>query len=126
MGFRLKPLIQLVKAWKFYNNAEIVSFYLELRTTSYADSTTTVSYKKDMRAVLRMLYANQLAAMRDPMGVSGLVPACKTENQRASALSKLEWAVERSTKAIEAEDRGKIDQAFYYWNLVFGNCFPAM
>src|SRR5205823_5477121 len=29
LGYKLKPLIRLIKAWKFYNNVPISSFYLE-------------------------------------------------------------------------------------------------
>lgn len=34
LDYKLKPLIRLVKAWKFYNSVPIKSFYLELRVLS--------------------------------------------------------------------------------------------
>ena len=41
---KLKPLIRLLKAWKFYNNVPIRSFYLELRAAKYAESEKSIVY----------------------------------------------------------------------------------
>jgi hypothetical protein len=62
--------------------------------------------------------------MRDPMGISGLIPSCKTEAQKSTALSKLGTALSRTEKAVEARLKGDLDNAFYYWNLFFNDDFP--
>ena len=62
---KLKPLIQLVKAWKFYNNVPIRSFYLELRITKYAEGETTIIYDVDLKRIMKLLDDNQLASIRD-------------------------------------------------------------
>jgi len=122
---QVKPLIQLIKAWKYYNNVPIKSFYLELRVTKYAEGESSIVYDIDLQRIFSSLYKLELASMRDPMGISGLIPACKTDAKKLEALSKLKTAATRAEKAIQAKEKGNIDNAFYYWNLLFNNKFPA-
>jgi hypothetical protein len=124
LGGRLKPLIQLVKAWKFYNEVPITSFYLELRVTKYAESRSTIVYDIDVRNVLKLLHHNQLASIQDPMGISGYVKACKTDAKKEKALSRLATAYSRSVKACDIRV-ANVDQAFYWWQLLYNGQFPA-
>ena len=124
LGQKLKPLIRLVKAWNYYRSGCIRSFYLELRTTEYARGETVIIYSIDMLRALRHLRNKGLAAMQDPMGASGLVYAC-SDAVKPTALSKLDTAIGRAEKAREAEASGKIEDAFFWWDLVFDGHFPA-
>lgn len=121
---KLKPLIQLVKAWKFYNDVPISSFYLELRTTKYAESESSILYDIDLRTLFAYLDDNSLPSVRDPMGVSGLIGACKSSSKRETALSKIATARSRTEKAYAERDKN-IDDCFYWWNLFFGGEFPS-
>lgn len=123
LGKRLKPLIRLVKAWNYYLGSGIRSFYLELRVTERARSESHISYKYDVLFALRHLRSKGLAAMQDPMGVSGLVYPCSPASQ-AAALSKLDTAIRRAEKAHEAEQAGNIRDAFFWWDMVYGGAFP--
>ncbi len=71
LGGKLKPLIRLIKAWKFYNSVPINSFYLELRATKYAEDEKAVIYDIDLHHIIKKLYDNDLASIQDPMGISG-------------------------------------------------------
>jgi len=122
---KLKPLIRLIKAWKFMNNAQIMSFHLELRVTKILESTIVLSYDEAIFNVFNELYRIQLADMRDPMGISGLIPATKTAAQKATALSKLNTALSRAEKACNARIKGNDNEAFHYLNLLYNNEFPA-
>ena len=122
---KLKPLIQLIKAWKYYNDVPIMSFYLELRITKYAESENAIVYDIDMKNILKNLLDNQLASIKDPMGISGLIPSSKTSTQKEAALSKLQTAVTRVEKAALAKSKDNIDDAFYWWNLLFNSKFPS-
>jgi hypothetical protein len=122
---RVKPLVRFVKAWKYFRNAPISSFYLEMRVAKYAEGETSIVYDIDVKRVLRSLWDHQLAMLQDPMGFSGYISACKTEVQRQDALSKLSTAVVRSDKAREAERDGKLSDAFDWWRLVYNNEFPT-
>ena len=76
---KVKPLIRFIKAWKCFRDAPISSFYLELRVAKYAEGEKSIVYDIDMKRVLRRLWDGQLADMQDPMGVSGYIPACKSD-----------------------------------------------
>lgn len=121
---KLKPLIQLVKAWKFYNNVPINSFYLELRVTKYAEKENSIIYDIDLKRVMKSLYDIQLASIIDPMGISGYVTASNSDAKKQDALSKLSTAYGRSEKAYEQREND-IDKCFYWWSLFFGNKFPS-
>jgi hypothetical protein len=121
---KVKPLIRFIKAWKFYRQVPISSFYLELRVTKYSESESYISYSIDVKRVLRWLYDIDLAAIQDPMGVSGYIYACDSDAKLADAKSKLQRAVGRAEKALEAETTGKISEAFDWWNLVYSDNFP--
>lgn len=121
---KLKPLIKLVKAWKFYNNVPITSFYLELRVTKYAESRSSITFDSDIRNVLKLLYNNQLASIQDPMEISGYVRACKTDTKKSIALSRLTTAYGRAIKACDIK-AANIDRAFYWWQMFYNGQFPT-
>jgi len=122
---KLKPLIQLVKAWKYYNDVPILSFYLELRVTKYMEDESVIVYDIDLKNILKELKDCELVSVRDPMGVSGLIPSNKTSGQKEIALSRVKTAATRAEKASIAKNDKKIDDAFHWWNLLFNNRFPS-
>lgn len=125
LGGKVKPLIRFLKAWKYFRDVPISSFYLELRVAKYAAGEKSIIYDIDVKRVLRELWDGQLADMQDPMEISGYIPACKTETLRADALSKLITAVTRADKARGAASGGSIQDAFYWWRLLYNDQFPA-
>lgn len=124
LGKKLKNLIRFVKAWKYYNSVPISSFYLELRCTKWAETESCIIYDIDLNSFFQYLQEINLASIRDPMGISGLISASKTDIQKQLALSKLNTAVVRTRKAQDAKNSYNIDDAFYWWNMVFNNEFP--
>lgn len=122
---KVKPLIRFVKAWKYFREVPISSFYLELQIARYAQGENTIVYQIDVKNVLRRLLDSGLSDMRDPMGVSGNIPACKSSVSKSEALSKLATAVTRAEKARLAETDGKISDAFDWWRLLYGERFPS-
>ena len=122
---KVKPLIRFLKAWKYYRNVPISSFYLVLRVAKYASQQDFISYAWDVRNFLKWLQDNQLSAMQDPEGISGYIYPCGSQAKRTDAFSKLETAFTRADKARDAEKAGKISEAFFWWNLVYDGKFPA-
>ena len=122
---KVKPLIRFIKAWKFFRNLPILSFYLELRVTKYAEGEKSIVYSIDILNFLKYLSDNSLPAIQDPTGISGLIYPCNTDTQRENALSKLSTAVTRASNARDAENSGNIKDAFYWWNLLYDGNFPA-
>jgi len=125
LNCKVKPLIRFIKAWKFYNNAPISSFYLEMRTAKFASGETSILYSYDIRNIFRKLVDNDLASMNNPSGIAGSIEACRSETERTDALSKLNTALNRADKARDAEDANNIKDAFDWWNLIFNYKFPS-
>jgi len=122
---KVKPLIRFIKAWKFFRNVPISSFYLELRVAKYADGESSIDYAIDVRCILDNLNSIGLAKMQDPLGISGYIAACKTTALLTDAKSKLATAATRAGKARDADNNGKASDAFDWWRQVFGEKFPT-
>ena len=125
LGSKVKPLIRFIKAWKYYSVVPISSFYLELRVAKYASNETVIVYDIDVKNILCQLRDCGLASMQDPMGVSGYIPACKTQAMKDDAVSKLGTAATRAEKAREAASRDDVSGAFDWWRLLYDNQFPT-
>ncbi|WP_324718089.1 nucleotidyltransferase [Carboxydochorda subterranea] len=124
LGYKVKPLVRFIKAWKYFNDVPISSFYLELRVTKYADGETSIVYPFDVRGFLAFLDQVDLAKMQDPQGISGYIRACSTEAKLEEARSKLKTALSRANKAVSAQTGGDTEEAYYWWNMVFNRQFP--
>lgn len=124
-GGRVKLLVRFIKAWKYFRDVPIKSFYLEMRVAKYADSESSIVYEIDVKRILAMLRDNELAVMQDPMGVAGYIYPCKTEAFKQDALSKLKTAATRAEKAREAEANGDTKTAFDWWRLLYNDKFPT-
>ena len=124
-GGKVKPLIRLIKAWKYYQNVPIKSFYLEMKVAKYASQEQAIIYDMDVRIFLDKLLTDGLTAMQDPMGIAGYIYPCNTDAQKIDALSKLNTAVTRAYKASEAKSNGNIKDAFDWWRLLYNDKFPT-
>jgi hypothetical protein len=120
-----KALARLAKAWKFHCNVPISSFYLEMRAAQYMRGQSSVIYPLDVSYFFNSLQRSQLASMNDPTGSTGRINACSSDANLRDALSKLDSAVTRATKALASDTAGKTTDAFEWWDLVFGGTFPA-
>lgn len=122
---KLKPLIRFIKAWKYYQQVPISSFYLELRVAKYADNESSIVYDIDVNNVFSLLNKCGLASLQDPMKMSGYISACKTDAAYNDALSKLKTAATRSQKARDAAVNENISEAFDWWRLLYNYQFPT-
>ncbi len=119
----VKRLVRLLKAWKYYCDAQIKSFYLEIFVTNYASQKSSIVYSKYVRSILASLWNNQLAALKDPKGISGPIQPCSSKEQKDDALRKLQIVLGRAEEAREAEKRGDINGAFAWWNDMYNKRF---
>ena len=122
---KAKPLIRFMKAWKFYNNVSIISFYLEMRIAKYASEEESIFYSIDINNILKNLINIDLSSMVNPSGIPGMIESCKSEFDKKDAISKLNTAYSRAEKAREEEKKQNIEDAFYWWNLFFSGKFPS-
>jgi hypothetical protein len=121
---KVKPLIRLVKAWKYYSKVPIGSFYLEMRAAEYASNETAIVYRIDMCHVLQWLQRSNLNDMPDPTGISEAFSAGPWL-ERSAALTALNTAIVMASNALSAETSGHIAEAFAYWDRVFNGKFPG-
>lgn len=123
---KLKPLIRIMKAWKFKRNVPIKSFYLEIRTAQHAANENSIIYDIDVSILFKKFLVDGLSDFPDPrFPVDGFVlKACNTELQRQDALSKLANAAEWASDAVEHRRANRTRAAFGRWDLVFNYQFP--
>ena len=125
LSSKVKPLVRFVKAWKYYQNVPISSFYLELRVTKFVEDMKSIVYDIDLNSFFGHLSRVDLAAMQDPMKISGYISPCSTQAKLSEAKSKLATAASRAQKAREAIRNENIKDAFYWWNLLFNGNLPG-
>jgi len=87
LGGKVKPLVRLLKAWKYYHGAPIRSFYLEIYVAHYASQKKAIAYARDVRNILRLLRDSQLAALKDPKGISQYISSCSSKAQISHAVN---------------------------------------
>lgn len=124
LNYKLKPLIRLIKSWKFYNNVPVSSFYLELRVTKYAEDESSIIYDIDLLRVIQHLSNINLAMIQDPMGISGYISPCSSDAKKVDALSKLKTGLTRAENAYEQREKN-VDLCFEWWDKFFANKFPS-
>ncbi len=125
LSSKVRPLVRIIKAWKFYRNVPISSFYLEMRVAEYATGESSIIYSYDVKRFLCWLRDIGLARLQDPVGVSGYIYPCKTTAQAEDAISKLGTAATRASNALECEKTEKISDAFDWWRLLYNDQFPT-
>ncbi len=120
-----KALARLIKAWKYYRNVPVSSFYLEMRCAQHVASLDSYIHVWDVCLVLESLVDHELAAMNDPRGATGRIQACSSDSSKEDALSKLKTAAGRARNALDASKADNPDSAFYYLDQLFGGSFPS-
>lgn len=124
LGKKVKPLVRLMKAWKYFVDAPVSSFYLEMRTAEYAAGESSIWFDIDVSAVFRTIISTGARDMNDPEGLVGRIPACASHEQRRRTLSLMREAV---TSLDLADDAKRGADAHEYWSNmydVFGPSFP--
>ncbi|WP_301122977.1 nucleotidyltransferase domain-containing protein [Mycolicibacterium fortuitum] len=124
LGKKLKPLVRLVKAWKYDQEVPVSSFYLEMRTARRMSDESTILYDIDLRSVFRALILGQMRDMNDPLGIVSRITATSSEANRRTALRAAEDASRHLEEAKVAQEAG--DKSLYWRNMVavFGYDYP--
>jgi hypothetical protein len=74
---------------------------------------------------LLLLAQRDCAALRDPVGVAGLIPCVAIASKRGAASSAVATAASHARDAIIAEQRGNEREAYRQWDIVFNHTLPA-
>lgn len=122
-----KKLARLLKRWKYANKEgfKASSFYLEMRAAAYMSTESHFLPDMDFERVMSRLAGSNLAAMNDPMRVSGRIEATSSATNHAAAVSRIAADSRRVTEALELEKNGDRAGAFEGMNYVFLGSFPS-
>ncbi|WP_019349117.1 MULTISPECIES: SMODS domain-containing nucleotidyltransferase [Mycolicibacterium] len=120
-----KALARLAKAWKYYCDVPVSSFYLEMRAAQHVKSIDAYIHVWDICLLLEKLRDHEFADMNDPKGAAGRFSATSSDSTREEAISKVKTAASRARKALEASRADDPSTAFHYLDLLFGGRFPA-
>jgi len=126
-GGKLKRTSQLVKFWRECRSPRIpiASFHLDLLLANQQTCEGVKSYAQCLADAFRLLSTRDCRALQDPLGVSNLVSAVKTESQQEAASHAVAHAYDHAARAMEAERYGKTQEARRQWNIVFNDRFPS-
>ncbi|GIG03287.1 hypothetical protein Cci01nite_83800 [Catellatospora citrea] len=121
---KVKPLIRLMKAWKYSVGAPVSSFYLEMRTAEYASRETSIVYDIDLRRMFDRIIDYQARDMNDPEGIVGRIPACASEDKRRTTLRLAQEALTNLEIAQAARDANNKTANWIAMSKVFGDKYP--
>lgn len=125
-GGKLKNVARIFKYWRQSRATQvpISAFHVELLLAAEGTCSVGRSYASCLTAAFVALNRRECKALRDPIGVSGLIAACSTEPKRANALTSIQASAERAVAALTAEERGDTREAWRLWNIIFNDQFP--
>jgi hypothetical protein len=126
-GFKLSKTVRLLKTWRYARSSAIpcLGFHSELLLAGEHLCAGARGYSSILLDVFTLIASRGGRAIRDPLGISGNVPATRTEVQRNSLVAAAQRAAEGASKAVQFESLGKLDAAYGQWNIVFNGQFPA-
>jgi len=126
--YTLIPLLKMLKGWNKKNGSSLRSFHLECLGLKVLEGYAITYYP----SALSYFFGNAPAWIKrpllDPAGV-GYNPYVgeylDTNDKIIDMINRLETAYTRARKAEEYAAKAKIEDAYYYWRLIFDDYFPA-
>jgi len=120
----LKPFIRIVKAWSYFNDTPIWSFYLELCVADFLKKDAGIVYSQDLSNFFRYMLRRNLAPFEATEGCTEPVYGTSIAGKE-KAIASLRQAADLSERALTCETRGQIPDAFYLWRKAFNWQFVA-
>jgi hypothetical protein len=125
-GYKLVPIIKMVKAWNKMHSALLRSFSLETLTLQALSNVTISDYSSGVRYAFDKARSQVSSAVYDPAGYGGNVASYLDTYEKVNqVVTRLETAYQRAVNAEGLDQRGRPDLAFDKWRMIFGDYFPA-
>jgi predicted nucleotidyltransferase len=123
---KLKNVAKLLKYWRVCRTPTIPlnAFHLELRLAEEGLCAGVKTYGHCLHDAFRALNAHDCGALRDPRGISGLIPAADTDAKRERLQAAIAASMSHARTGLLAEQDGDGATAIQQWNLVFNGHFP--
>lgn len=124
-GGKLKNVARIAKYWRTTRETPVPlsSFYVELVLATTDVCRVAESHTMTFARLLVELESRGCGPVADPLGVSGTIAGCASEAKRTSAMRTISAASQRAVAAVEAEQKGKLDEALRFWDVVFNGGF---
>jgi len=119
---KIRGTARLLKYWR--DGRPISSFHIELLLASTGICKGVKSYADCVAETFQLLARQECRGVKDPMRVSGYVPAVKSENQRETVLQSVRYSRDKALDALKADAQGDINEARRLWDIVFRGDFP--
>ena len=122
LGYHLKPMARLIKAWNRAHSQRLSSFHIECML-----ATTFVSIGANYREATWTFFDHASASLNvhDPAGHSGDLAAKLTLTQEQAVKTSFASARDRARSALNAEAAGDHADAIRLWRIVFGTGFAS-
>jgi hypothetical protein len=124
-GFRLKPLVRLIKAWNFANGQHLRSFHIELMVEAIKRGHHIGSWPQEVAVVLEYMLSWLANAFPDPWAPGGKIDAYLSTIKRRQVIEILQRDIADAKRAEQYRQVGNVRAAFERWNIVYGHTFPA-
>lgn len=123
---KLKQVARLIKFWRHCREPHIPlnSFYLELFLAVEDICVGPQSHAISFNNALAKIANRNCEAIKDPLGISDLIPAANSEDKRRRVQEAVTASAKRAYNAIAAEKSDDPTEAIRLWDLVFNGCFP--
>jgi hypothetical protein len=125
-GGKIRGTARLLKFWRECRDPRVPvsSFLIEMVLASAGICKGIKSYADCVTEVLQNLAARECRALQDPLGISGYLPAVKSESQREGALASVRYSRDHAKDAVQADGWYNLNEARRQWDIVFNGSFP--
>jgi hypothetical protein len=125
-GGKIRGTARLLKFWRECRSPRVPvsSFHIELGLASTGLCKGVKSYADCVTEMFQLLAQRECRAVKDPVNVSGYVPAVKSESQRESALASVRYSRDKAKAALSADAQGDLNEARRLWDIAFNGRFP--
>lgn len=125
-GGKLRRLALLAKYWgRCHSNVILRSFHVELVIAANGICVGPRSYGEMMYDFFRILVNRSGHGIRDPLGISGVIPATSGPSARERLVAAAGRSADHAIRALEAEDSRNTQEAVRRWKVIFGGDFPS-
>lgn len=126
-GGKLRFVAMLIKFWRTCRtpNVALSSFHVELLLAESRICIGAKSYAQCLFEAFNLLAERECRALRDPLGISGLIQAAATEAKQQAAVGTVIASYNQALAALQAERSRNTPEAYRQWKLVFRDQFPS-
>ena len=124
----LIPFLKMLKAWNKKSGSALRSFHLECLGLKVLEGYALTYYPSALSYFFGNAQAWIKRALPDPAGVGYNPDVGKyldTDAKINDVVGRLETAYTRARKAEECAAKARLEDAYYYWRLIFEDYFPA-